>query len=81
MKIFSIRADSLELDPFETTNITEAFSQSGSLIIDAGRKHFSEEDILAYSSEVDSLQQAINQIRADSILANLNEIDDKELTL
>ena len=77
----AVDADSLALQPFETTNITEAFSLSGNLILDAGRKNFTDEDLTVYASEVDSLQQAIIQLGGDSILANLAEIDVKELNL
>jgi len=77
----ALNSDSLALQPFESTKITEAFSLSGSLILEAGRKHFSDADLFAYAAEVDSLQRAILQLEGDSILANLNEIDVKELNL
>ena len=77
----AVNSDSLALQPFESTMITEAFSLSGNLILEAGRKHFSDADLIAYAAEVDSLQGDILQLEGDSILANLNEIDVKELNL
>ncbi len=71
--------DSVVLQPFPSTGITQAFSATNSLIIESGRQHLSEETLQKHTAEIDSLFSEINGFLGDSSIVSLEGISVREL--
>ena len=57
--------DSVILRPFPTARITDAFAESGNLITQSSKMHFTGEDITTYTSVVDTLVNEIDAFVGD----------------
>ncbi len=74
-------SDTLQKISFEPTEISEAFQASNSLLLESGKKHFSEETIAGYMEEVDTLFSAIRHFMGDPAVISLNGVSLRELDL
>jgi len=72
-------ADSVIIHPFETTEITEAFNQSYSLISSSSNLHISEEVMSDFTTEIDTLFGVISQFMDDTTVVSLKGVSTREL--
>ncbi|MCK4749953.1 MAG: hypothetical protein KAT15_23010, partial [Bacteroidales bacterium] len=61
-------SDSIQIQPFEPTKITEAFSQSNSLISESGQSRLSKDAVAGYTSEIDTLFSTVQGFLSDSTI-------------
>ncbi len=73
--------DTIQKLILEPTQITEAFQESNSLLLESGRKHLSEEDLTRYNKEVDTLFSAIQHFMGDPSVISVRGASLRELDL
>jgi potassium efflux system protein len=71
--------DTIRGIPLEVTRITEAFTESNSLIIESGKKHFTKVAINRYRKEVDTLFSTIHYLMADTVAIVKSGVSLREL--
>ena len=72
-------SDTLPTLSIEAIAITEAFTESNRLIIESGKKNYSEETIRLYMEEVDTLFAVIDHFLGDSTVIARNGVSLREL--
>ena len=72
-------ADSVALQPFPASEITEEFDKSRSLLSTALKQQLSLEKRAGYSSELDTLLSTINDFLGDSTITSLVGASNREL--
>ena len=71
--------DTIQIQPFESTAITEAFSAASNLISESGKAHLSEDVIAGYNSEIDTLFSTIHGFLSDSTIITLEDVSVRDL--
>ncbi len=74
-------SDTIEVINVEATQISEAFTESNSLMLEAGQKHFTPEAISSYTDEVNLLFSDIRLFMRDTMVIEKNGISYRELDL
>lgn len=74
-----IDPDTLQILYVEATEITAGFKESNSLLIEAGKRHFTRETISQYTEEVNALFSDIRHFMRDTIVVGKNGISFREL--
>ena len=72
-------SDTIQGLTVEATKITEAFAESNSLMIEAGKRHFSREVISEYTDEVNVLFSEIRLFMRDTMVIEKNGVSLREL--
>jgi len=74
-----VETDSLALLPFPVMGITREFGATNRLLKEAGEKHLPQEELIGFTSELDTLFSQINVFQDDSIIYSLENVSSREL--
>jgi potassium-dependent mechanosensitive channel len=74
-----VQPDSLAPQPFPAIGITEEIGTTGNLLNEALQEHLTEEDITAYTTELDTVISEINRFAYDSVIVSLKGVSSREL--
>ena len=74
-----VEQDSLALQPFPVIGITKEFGATSRLLKEAEEKHLPQDELLGFTSELDTLFSQINVFQGDSIIYSLENVSSREL--
>ncbi len=72
-------SDTIQVVSVEPTQITEAFQESNSLILESGKKHISRDELARYGNEVDTLFSAIQRFMGEPTVISISGASLREL--
>lgn len=72
-------SDSVVLKPFTTIGITQQLETTNRMIIESGKQHLTEEEVAAFSRELDSLFSQVTRFLGDSSTVTLEGLSAREL--